>query len=177
MSLASTVTLVLAREPLWRVLARPKPSVTQSLLSTRVLLASSGYFLYWCSPASPSLTPKLLIACSFRVNPRTIFQVWSSGTGLLPAAVRPWGSHIPHPALVGIRERRSLQAELGEIHSAFPQLGSNISPQIMLPKVEMPLPCGNSVLRTCASHAVCVISKRLYNIKKEAKKCSSRTEH
>lgn len=170
MSLASTVTLVLALEP-------PVVGACQAQAFGNSVLAqhSSASSFQWvfpvlvlpCFPFPHSQT--LLIAGSSRVNPPTIFQVWSSGAGLLPVAVRPWGSHIPHPALAGFWERRSLQAELGEIHSTFPQLGSNASPQIMLPKVEMPFPCGNSVFLTCASHGVCVISKRLCNIKKEAK--------
>lgn len=91
-----------SRASLCGALASPKTSVTQSLLP-QVLLGSSGHF--------PPLMPH-----SF---PSPHSQTLSITGFLQSFVVRPWSSHMPHPALVGIWERRSFQAELEKFTSDF----------------------------------------------------------
>ena len=88
MSLASTVTLVLA-------LGLPVWSACQAQgISNPVLAHSSTFSIKWVFfsltlhsfPFPHSQT--LSITGSFRVNPPTILKVWSSGAGLLPVVVR-----------------------------------------------------------------------------------------
>lgn len=117
---------------------------------------------HWCFTVSPSLPHKL----SWWQAVSNLIFPQSSGAGLLHVAVRPWGSPVAYQAQVGLWERRSLQAE---IHSKFPQLGFSISPQIMLPKVEMPFPFGKSVFLMWASRGFHMITKRHCTIKKAAK--------
>lgn len=167
-SLASIMVLILIPEPpLWGTCQAWDSSNLSPAPSD--ILASNGYFPHWCLTPARSLSPKpfWLQASSELLLPQ------SEKLGVLgraPSFCRwPLGEPQCHTSCGRNLRQEEPPGRVGGIHCKFHQLGSNISLHTMFQEHEMPLPYGKSVSLTCAHPGFCMVSKKHYKIKREAR--------